>query len=597
MKKRFKKITRILGFSLFSIILLFVFFMVALNVFFVDKIFPRVVLGQTNLSGYNKIEVKDLILQKVADQGEKIILTYSGKSWSIDFNEIGLKYDIQKTVDVVLSVGRQKNVFKSFVEQFHLMVASFDAQAVYEVDQQSFEQKIKEIASEIDVSEQDATLIYQNGGFVKKEEKMGKKFDTENAYQQLYQKMAQIDRMVYEMRVNTLKPRVYVSGLDQTYKKMNQFDSSDYILSVDGKKQFILPKEQIVSWFDFYATNQPALDGRGAELGARLSQEKLSAYIKTLALEIDREPINAKLAIKDSKVSVFTPSQAGLKLDQKKALLQIQQAILSGDNQKILLPVAKKEPEVSDKTADKLGIKEKIGQATTSFKGSPSNRVHNIKNGTEALTGILIKPGEVFSAVSWLGEVNANSGYLPELVIKENRTIPEYGGGLCQVSTTLFRAALNAGLPIKERQNHSYRVSYYEPPVGLDATIYLPKPDLKIENDTQGYILIQSEIKGDDLTFEFYGTSDGRTSKIEGPYVSDYTDPPEPIRIETDELKKGEEKQIEKAHKGASAVAYYRVFNQDGSLRGEQTFKSKYKSWAARFLVGTREEGGTDNGQ
>ena len=180
-----------------------------------------------------------------------------------------------------------------------------------------------------------------------------------------------------------------------------------------------------------------------------------------------------------------------------------------------------------------MGLKELIGTATTSYAGSPSNRRYNIANGTKYLAGKLFKPGEEFSVVKSLGAVDATTGYLPELVIKENRTTPEYGGGLCQVSTTLFRAALNAGLKITERKNHSYRVSYYEREVGpgLDATIYLPSPDLKFLNDTPGWILIQGTVNNakSEVTFELYGTNDGRRSVVGKPVVYDITNPPDPI--------------------------------------------------------------------
>jgi len=129
-------------------------------------------------------------------------------------------------------------------------------------------------------------------------------------------------------------------------------------------------------------------------------------------------------------------------------------------------------------------------------------------------------------------------------------------------------------------------VSYYEPPVGLDATVYLPKPDLKFKNNTPGYILVQGYVEENNLTFELYGTKDGRVAKLEGPFTSGYIDPPNPIYTVTDTLTSGETKQIEKAHKGASSVVYYKVFDKDGKEINNQTFKSKYKAWPARFLVG-----------
>ena len=158
------------------------------------------------------------------------------------------------------------------------------------------------------------------------------------------------------------------------------------------------------------------------------------------------------------------------------------------------------------------------------------------------------------------------TGYLPELVIKGDRTVPEFGGGLCQVSTTLFRAVMDSGLPVTARRNHSYRVSYYEKDgngkvigPGLDATIYEPDVDFKFKNDMSTPVLIIGYVIGDKVTFELYGTKDGRTSKIDGPKKLTETAPGEPVYIETTDLAPGVIKQVETPHPGGSAVATYTI--------------------------------------
>jgi vancomycin resistance protein YoaR len=202
-----------------------------------------------------------------------------------------------------------------------------------------------------------------------------------------------------------------------------------------------------------------------------------------------------------------------------------------------------------------------------------------------ALNGILLNPDDTFSTLSHLGKIDASSGYLEELVIKEDRTKPEFGGGLCQVSSTLFRAALNAGMKITERQNHKYRVSYYEPPIGMDATIYDPAPDFKFVNNYKSHILIQSKVEGTKLTFELYGTKDARTIEISTPEMFDVVPAGNPVMIETDTLPAGEKKQVEKAHEGASAKFNYKV-TRDGTVLQEKTFLSKYVPWPEKWLVG-----------
>ncbi|MDD5732163.1 MAG: VanW family protein, partial [Patescibacteria group bacterium] len=329
------------------------------------------------------------------------------------------------------------------------------------------------------------------------------------------------------------------------------------------------------------------------------SREKIQDYIESIAGRINKDPVDAKLTITNGKASIFESSQNGYELDQDKtfqdigSLLndRIKSVSLSEEinNQTIQLSVKTQNPTISNDTLNNLGINELIGKGSTSFSGSTENRKYNIKLGTQLVSGALIKPGEEFSFLKALGDVTEARGFKKELVIKEDRTAPEVGGGLCQVSTTVFRAALYSGLPITERSSHRYRVSYYEPPVGMDATIYDPSPDLKFKNDTPGYILVQGKVSGNTLTFEFYGTSDGRKIEISDPRVYDITTPPEPVYIEDASLAPGETKMLEKAHNGASAEFYYKVTNAEGKITFEKTFYSKYVAWRAVYAKGPGE--------
>ena len=193
--------------------------------------------------------------------------------------------------------------------------------------------------------------------------------------------------------------------------------------------------------------------------------------------------------------------------------------------------------------------------------------------------------------VKALGAVDESHGYLPELVIKEGKTIPEFGGGLCQVATTLFRAALATGLPITERQNHSYRVSYYEP-AGTDAAVYDPQPDVRFINDTGNYVLIQTRTAKNDLYFEFWGVKDGRQATTTAPTIFNITKPDPQKTIVTTDLKPGEKKCTEKAHNGADAFFDYTVTYLNGTVK-QKRFKSHYVPWQAVCMVGATSTAAT----
>lgn len=237
--------------------------------------------------------------------------------------------------------------------------------------------------------------------------------------------------------------------------------------------------------------------------------------------------------------------------------------------------------------AERLGVRELIGKGDSNFSGSPTNRRKNIALGAERLHKALVGPGQTFSTMKTLGPITGEAGWLPELVIKGNQTTPEFGGGLCQIGTTAFRAALNAGLPITERRNHSYRVRYYEP-AGTDATLYDPSPDFKFKNDSAHHILITKDLRKDDVSFLIWGTKDGRIASTTTPLVTNVVQPPPKKTIETTDLKPGEVKCTESAHAGATASFNYSVLYADGR-QATSTFRSVYRPWQAVCLVGVEK--------
>ncbi len=243
-------------------------------------------------------------------------------------------------------------------------------------------------------------------------------------------------------------------------------------------------------------------------------------WTSSIASSVNAESSEPAMKIENGRVTEFTPPQTGKALDRYDSTLKIIDALSHGSTT-VDLTVRITQPRTSLESLNDLGIKELIGRGESKFNGSPNNRRHNIKVGVSKMAGVIIKPNEEFSFNKYLGPVEPGYGYLPELVIKAEGTIPELGGGLCQVSSTTFRAAMHAGLPITARRNHAYAVQYYAPQ-GSDATIYPGVQDLKFINDTGNSILIWPHFVDDNyLIFDFYGTYDGRKVELGNPYSYD----------------------------------------------------------------------------
>lgn len=325
------------------------------------------------------------------------------------------------------------------------------------------------------------------------------------------------------------------------------------------------------------------------------SSDVLDNYLDNISAKIDIPVQDALFQFSRGKVTAFKPSKIGRSVNREitkfKFAASLNELVKSKNKIVIIdLPVETILPSFTTDQVNSFGIKEMIGRGYSEFAGSIPGRIHNVVLAADRLNGVLIKPGETFSFNQAVGDISAATGYQSAYIIKEGRTVLGDGGGVCQVSTTLFRAALASGLPIIERHAHAYRVHYYEEvgePAGLDATVFDPNADLKILNDTPAYILIQTkpDSKNLSLTFELYGTSDGRRSEIFNPQIWDITPPPPALYQDDPTLPKGVTKQVDFEAWGAKASFQYRV-TRNGQTLIDTKFNSNFRPWQAVYLKG-----------
>lgn len=596
-----------LFFSLMAVAILAVAFG-GYSIVFAKKAYMNVKLGEWNLGGKNRSQIS-AILSRESEQflNNPVTLKYQplseeekvklesgakpaeAKDYQIMPSDIGLSYDINKSVDNVMNIGRGGSVGRDFWQQLVSLVWIQKVEMNLTYNPEALSKKISEISSGIDQPEKDYALKYENGQFVltdASEKRAGFRVDQEKLIGNIKNKILNIKNTDLSFRAEFYEPKITEKNAKKRLLEANQILAAGDLNLKYEDENFVLDKDTIAG----LVSSHPEKD----DMKIYLISEKVAKQVAGVATELDRDPKNAVLSASGTNVTISQMSESGRKLDQPQTIIDIENAIfariddkLTNTNPKIVqLRVDLKVPDIDANQITAYGLKELVATGTTSFAKSPSNRVHNITVGAGVINGTLIKPGEEFSTLGKLGTIDASTGYLPELVIKNNKTIPEYGGGLCQVSTTLFRTALNAGMKITARQNHAYRVSYYEPPIGMDATIYDPAPDFKFVNNYNSYILVQSKIVGTKITFEFYGTKDTRIVEQTEPEMFDVNGPPAAIEVPTDTLAVGERKQIEKGHQGASAKFHYKV-TRDGQTLQETDFLSKYVALPEKWLVGT----------
>ncbi|MFH1145850.1 MAG: VanW family protein [bacterium] len=558
---------------------------------YTNRVYPGLRLGGQTVGDLPLAEAKKKISQW-AEQLEKKGIKVTVKNVTVtipstlssptnpDLSVPLYSIDKDKTYQTVSQWGRAVNPYRALWEiiQGKLLTPELPFQTM--INQEQTQKYLDEVFKAYVKAPENPRLVFQDNQYDFTAGSPGTAIQWEEVSKQMETMLAKGELNPIRLTITDVQPSISrITALPLLKDIPALLDKLPVAIMADGEQLTSITKETLPDWLEAQGNNRLPRWGL-----SDLGKNKISK----LASSFDRQAQDAKFELdkETNRMSVFQPSHDGRMIDQDKTREIISQ-LLEGKKE-ITLPITIAQAKIKTGDVNDFGIKEIIGIGKSNFSGSPSNRRHNIKTGAYKLNGILIAPNEEFSLLKALGKVDAEAGYLPELVIKGNRTIPEFGGGLCQIGTTTFRTALESGLPITVRQNHSYQVQYYAP-AGTDATIYDPAPDFRFKNDTGNYILIQTRMEKDDLFFEFWGTKDGRVSLWPTPKVLSSTPPPAKKVVYTADLAPGKEKCTEKAHNGAEALLIYTVTMPDGQIR-KQEFRSKYKPWQAVCFVGVSKE-------
>jgi vancomycin resistance protein YoaR len=468
-----------------------------------DSVYPKVSVQGLDISSKNLKEAFDILDEKNKELSTKnITLTYGEQEYPTTLEELGIKLNTDETLVNAYRIKRKDNILASLSQLFQ----DINVDWIYTSDNETLESALGAKVNPALKTLTDSKLDYKDSQIIIIPEQAGESLDIEKITPAIASQLDK-DEIKLEIPLNKEVPAITTASWES---QKNDLDSMirEHNIFFNNTDIKISP-EEIITWI--------TIDQATKKID--ISQDIIKEYLESVQKTLTSQPVNAKLRFdpETQQIQILEPGKEGTKLMMEESSKRIRNDILEGET-KTELFVAVTSPLIDESQFDALGLKTLLGKGESNFRGSSRSRVKNINVAANKISSTLLKPGEEFSFVNTLGKVDARNGYLPELVIKGNKTIPEYGGGICQVSTTLFRAALNAGLPITERRAHSYVVNYYGKP-GLDATIYLPKPDFRFQNDTNHHILIQHYIVGTILYYEIYGTSTGRTAKTIEPVV------------------------------------------------------------------------------
>lgn len=544
---------------LFSILLILSSILL-LQLYFLNRIYPGVYIAGEHYIGLTKEQAEFKLKQQFLNRTSiPVEFSYQGQDFGVSLESIQPSQELYDLYGKAFSYGH--SIFymsKIDLKLSNKLTPDIDSQLKFiaqSINQPPIEAQIKIIDEQVQVTPSQDGLV----------------LDEDSLRQTLIDYLNTGILLETNLPTKIAQPKAtYEQGL-QVKNILDQIKSKPIVVEYNQKK-WVLDYKIIASMMDLEK--------------ADIDQQRLEEYLKKVASEIDRSSEEPLFTFNGKRVTEFRPPQEGLRLDRKSSAILIAQNLTT--NMSIQLVVEVNFPK--NKLTNELGIRHLLAQGVSHFAGSIPNRIFNINLAASRINGVLIAPGKGFSFNETVGDISGASGYKQAYVIKEGRTILDDGGGVCQVSTTLFRAALNSGLPILARTAHAYRVAYYEQgfPPGLDATIFSPQVDLKFKNDTRAHILIQAYTIGSSLYVDLYGTSDGRVSEISKSIVSNVTPPPEDLKQDDPTLPRGTVKQVDWAAHGAKVVFSRKVI-KDGTEIIKESYVSNYRPWQAIYLVGTKD--------
>lgn len=550
---------------------------------FAGRIYPRVSVCQINLTGKKQKDASFLLAKSLPENAlPRITLTTQQQTFTLNLNSF--KFLPEVTGQKAFKVGRDGSWKNKLKELFITFRQGKNLPFSFQLSETELESEIASVAAKINIPAIEPTIkiVSQNG--VKKiivdSGKDGLEINVNELKQNILTSLACPQKeIVLPIPILSISPKISSTQAEKIQNRAYFLLGKSINLTLN-EQNWTVSDEEIISFISFYGG---------------FDQTKIDEYSQNLGKTVNAPPENAAFQFDAGRVSLFRPSKDGISLKEDQFSEEFENALIAlegnGQSQTLSLPIKTTPPQISMANVNTLGIQELLGRGTSLFFGSITGRIHNVELASLRLNGILVAPGETFSFNKSLGDVSANTGFEQAYIIKEGRTILGDGGGVCQVSTTFFRAALNSGLPILERHAHAYRVHYYEDDLGpgLDATVFDPSADLKVQNNTPAYLLIQSSIdlKNKKLTFEIYGTSDGRKTEISKVRVWDNVPPPPDLYQDDPTLPVGTIKQIDWKAWGAKAAFDYKVI-RNGEVLIEKTFTSNYRPWQAIFLKGTR---------
>jgi vancomycin resistance protein YoaR len=566
----------------------------------IGRIYPGISIGGVNVGGMTREEAQTTLTEQLSFPiTGKVIFTDRDQQWTFAPMDLGLLLNAPESVEQAYVVGRG-DVGTRLLEQFESLYYRRDLPPVLIMDQRAAVRTLEGLRPAVDEETIEASLSIDGLDVTHTPGQNGRSLKIEDTITVFEPYLAQMQSIQMALVVED-RPAAILDASAEADLARSILSQEFTIRLPDGESKgpWVIDRETLSNML---VLKQITAEDGSSRYGLGVNRALLTSFVGGFAPDLVQQPKDARFIFNDDtrKLEVIQSAVIGRTVDMEMTAQAMESAILEGSHSTII-DFSYTEPFLTDDTTgEKLGIVELVHAETSYFYGSDSARVQNIQTAAAEFHGIMIPPQTTFSMASAMDDVTLDNGYAEAWIIYGDQTIKGVGGGVCQVSTTLFRAAFFAGFPVIERHPHAYRVYYYEKEYGnrvnsqlsgLDATVYLPVVDLKFTNDTDNWLLVETYVipSSSSITFKFYGTSDGRQVNWSTTGLTNIEPEPDAVYRLNPDLGEGVIKQVDWGIAGGT-VTVFREVTRGGTYLFDDSFYTRYQAWRDVYEYGPNTE-------
>ncbi|MEI6180618.1 MAG: VanW family protein [Chloroflexales bacterium] len=566
---------------------------------YADRIYPHVTVRGVAVGELSATAARQAIEQHFAPfLAQPVTLTYADHTWTPTLAELGVRIELDRAVAMALAAGRQNGFLTNLREMFAVYQNGLEVPLHLTVDQATMQAYMLQRVAEVEQPAVDATLTLNGTTISSIPSALGQQVLMSETLQEITAALQSLDPQQVALRTRELQPRLSDATVREAQATIASLLAGPLTFTVEGQTAPVVWSLEDLAGL---VRVERVVGSAGDTLTVSADPALVMAKLVTLANATEDKGSNPRVDWNGGDLRITKDGTSGRRVDEERAAPIILAALAQPATARTLvLPMREVPSPVTAANLNQLGLTALLSVGQSDFSGSAAYRITNIKVGMRLLNGILVAPGAEFSFNDSVGQIDASNGFVEGYAIVSNRTQLDWGGGICQDSTTMFRAAFWAGLPITERWGHSFYISWYNKYAfaaygdgpGMDATIFTGALDFKFLNDTGHWLLVQSGTYGSVAEIRIYGTNDGRTVNLIGPVTTNRVPAPTaPVYVADPKRPRGSPRQSDTA-RGGMTITFTRVIERNGQAFERREFQTQFRAWPNIFEINPADLGG-----